>query len=1067
MANGHGGARPGAGRKPLSPAERQLREERRRTRANVKRAQGSVAASRALVAAGAPGDGTDAARQAARRKEAWERLAAALGRGSGRRGGGKPLPVTNALLPQFPPMAVPKDKKLRMAMDQNLSWSAAQWGAIGNVYGLAGAEGLVFLGYPYLSQLAQRTEYRIISETIADDATRRWIDFEIVGSKKEIEERAEEDREDPEGARVRRKERVASAGKTEKVKAIKDKLEELELRDAIYCVCRDDGFFGRGHLFLDFGDDLDDDGITELTTNIGDGRDEISKSKVNPEKPLRRIKKVEPLWTYPTTYNAVNPLLDDWYDPQVWFVMGKQIHRSRLLTFIAHPVPDILKPVYAFGGISLSQLAKPYIDIWLQTRESVAQLVHSFSVMVLKTDLQVSLQGGGDDLIARAMAFNAGRDNQGIFLLNKNTEDFTNVSASLAGLHELQAQSQEHICSAVRVPTVKYTGISPTGLNASSEGELRAYDSSISAYQNRFIRPHLTRIINFVQLSLFGEIDHEITPVFESLWDMNEKERAEIQKLEAERDQILVDIGSIAPREKREQVINDPHMPYGDLDPDDEPDLREEEEAGLVPEGGARAVEGLVEGGPETGEKAAPLETETKEGKEVPGGEPVEDEEAGPRLPWGDQYEWMRGYDLPPMRGDTALSKEPLPGSVAAKKRLRVGSRVRFGENGDGGAGRVFGFVRVDDYVAIFDAETDRVSFVSAEQVSTRPVAAQDAIGGVGPELSGLGGTNRYEEERGVEPGRSPRPEKRRYRPERALEGLRSGATVEGPPDQRAHHGGVAQEPWHLEHSGLTERDRRHPDMGWPFPRHDQTAPQPPLRPGENAEDEFVESEHPRGQPENAGQFASGSSAANKPGKTSPKGFSKPMNHEEAVKIYDMIGTVMRVNLSDSERTALKAYAGNDYKTINDGLTRLETLPPQTQAEVRYVQSVINAAIQKSPLPAKATVYRSMVLRNVKNLDGLIGKIISNKGFTSTSLSAKIAESFTEYQAQTGKTGAVIAEIRLPKGMPALHMSGNGGIFAEQEFLLQSNAKWRVVAVRKGKPNRILLEPVRRKGSKK
>src|SRR5207237_2720953 len=112
----------------------------------------------------------------------------------------------------------------------------------------------------------------------------------------------------------------------------------------------------------------------------------------------------------------------------------------RLPTFIGRPVPDMLKPAYSFGGLSLSQMAKPYIEIWLQTRESVAELVRSFSVMALGTDLSTILQSGaGTDLLARVALFNAMRDNQGAFVYNKQTEEFKNIAAPISGLGELQS----------------------------------------------------------------------------------------------------------------------------------------------------------------------------------------------------------------------------------------------------------------------------------------------------------------------------------------------------------------------------------------------------------------------------------------------------------------------------------------------------------------------------------------------------------------------------------------------------------------------------------------------------
>ena len=106
-------------------------------------------------------------------------------------------------LPVFPEAARPP-KQLQMAMDSMPGFESAStaWLAGTEIAGLSG-EGLLFLGYTYLSELAQRPEYRVISETIADDATRRWIDFDVVGGPDEVEERRRRMRLDPEGERER------------------------------------------------------------------------------------------------------------------------------------------------------------------------------------------------------------------------------------------------------------------------------------------------------------------------------------------------------------------------------------------------------------------------------------------------------------------------------------------------------------------------------------------------------------------------------------------------------------------------------------------------------------------------------------------------------------------------------------------------------------------------------------------------------------------------------------------------------------------------------------------------
>ena len=503
--------------------------------------------------------------------------------------------------PEKSGMAMDEDKSLKLAMDDAFN----SWGD-GAIFGSLPAEGLLFLGYTYLAELAQRPEYRLISETIADDATRMWIDFDVTGDE---QKQREEQEKDPQGFAERmadpdeRKKRLDQAGKLDKVKELQDDQERLQVRQRFYEQCRNDGFFGRTHLYLDIRTDAAWPEVPEeeLKADIGDGRSALSISKC-PRGAFAGLRTIEPVWTYPLQYNANNPLREDWYNPQIWYVMGKQIHGSRIPCMIGHPVPDILKPAYAFGGLSLSQMAKPYVDIWLQTRQSVADLIKSFSVMVLMTDLSTMLQpGDAGALMARVAMFNIFRDNQGTFVVNKNSEEFKNVSASLASLDKLQAQAQEHMASVSRIPLVKFTGISPTGLNATSEFEIEVYDDTISAYQKRMMDVTLRKVIAFEHLHLWGKVDPEITHRWNQLRDLTSAEKGQKQKDDAERDQKYVDMGAVSPAEVRKRIINDKDLPYTALDPDDVPPPPAEE--GLLGPGAGGAAKAFEEGGGQGGEE--------------------------------------------------------------------------------------------------------------------------------------------------------------------------------------------------------------------------------------------------------------------------------------------------------------------------------------------------------------------------------------------------------------------------------------------------------------------------------
>lgn len=404
-----------------------------------------------------------------------------------------------------------------------------------------------------LAQLAQRPEHRRIVEVIATEMTRKGIEIHTTGH---------------EGA------------KSDKVNAIRQAFADFNVVNILKVAAMDDGFFGRAHVYVDLGDLSD----AELVTDIGDGENAASRAKIK-KGMLKSFRTVEPMWVYPTSYNATNPLSGDWYRPQSWMVQGRRVHSSRLLTFVGREVPDVLKPSYMFGGISLSQMAKPYVDNWLRTRQSVADLINAFSVMVLATPMNTLLASGGSDLIARMNAFVACRDNRGLMAIDKETEALTNVSAPLGGLEALQAQTQEHMSAVCGIPLVKLLGITPTGLNASSEGEIRVFYDWVHAFQESLFRPNLQRMMNIIQMHLFGEVDPEIEFRFGALWSMSDKERAEVDKLKADTGQVLIDSGTLAPIEERRRLADDPTSPYHGLDVDDVPDLDTEVEEGLEPEG--------------------------------------------------------------------------------------------------------------------------------------------------------------------------------------------------------------------------------------------------------------------------------------------------------------------------------------------------------------------------------------------------------------------------------------------------------------------------------------------------
>ena len=431
------------------------------------------------------------------------------------------LPVREAveLKPYTPPKGVAPAAHV-VAMDS--SWSSMANSMSG------GFSGQGFPGFPYLTELTQITEYRDISERVAYEMVRKWIKMRSVSG----EDRSEE------------------------IKIIEAALRRYKVRDLFRQSAVLDGQMGRGQIFVDCGDTEGPELKTPLMLN---------PFKI-PKGCLRGFKVVEPISTYPAQYNSSVPLQQDYYVPSSWFVFGQEVHASRMLTFVSRPLPDLLKPAYNFSGMSLSQLAVPYVDYWLSTRDSVGDLLRNFSTCVYMTNMDDVLSGGsGQNFIARAQAFTQMRDNQGLMVLDKAKEDFVKHDTSLAGLDKLQAQAQEHMAAVAKTPLSILLGITPTGLNASSDGEVRTFYDYVADLQEALFRSNLEIIIKVVCLSELGYVDEDITFDFAPLMEMSEKERSLIRKSNSDSATAYNLLGAVSAEEIRENLINDPESGWNNL----------------------------------------------------------------------------------------------------------------------------------------------------------------------------------------------------------------------------------------------------------------------------------------------------------------------------------------------------------------------------------------------------------------------------------------------------------------------------------------------------------------------
>lgn len=416
-------------------------------------------------------------------------------------------------------------KEMNMAFDSAGGFNTIYESLTQHAYDLGQYPITSFVGYGVLQQIAQQGLIRACIQTVSDDLSRKWI-------------------------------KINGCDDPHKLEIIENELKKLHIKDLFHKAVTTTGYMGGAFIFIDTGeDDLTLPlAINDLSAELKEG------SKV-------KFVVVDPVNVSPIEYNCIDPLRDDYMQPRMWQVLGKRVHASRLLPFVENQPPMLLKPNYNFLGIPQAQILWDYVMHFNQTRASTARLLEKISLLVVQTDMDAVLSDEhGIELFDAKMEFlERYRNNDSIFVCDKESEGVMNVQTTIAGCTDVVRQSLELIACINRTPAVKLLGISPSGFNATGESDLKNYYDYVASKQELY-REQIQTIINVIQLVEFGNIDPAITFKFEPLNEENKASQAMTAQTKIGALTQLVDRQAMSAEELRTAVREDEDLGLSFLD---------------------------------------------------------------------------------------------------------------------------------------------------------------------------------------------------------------------------------------------------------------------------------------------------------------------------------------------------------------------------------------------------------------------------------------------------------------------------------------------------------------------
>lgn len=314
---------------------------------------------------------------------------------------------------------------------------------------------------------------------------------------------------------------------------------------------------------------------------------------------FRGISVIDPIWMTPQWSAGAlnNPASPSFYEPTYYQTNGAgRIHASHIIKLVYEEVPDLLKPSYYFGGLSLTQEIYERVYAAERTANEAPLLALTKRLLVVPTNLKALADKPkiAWDLM-KMLVF--GRDNQGVYFTEEGEKNQVHqVDTSLSDFDAVIMSQYQLVAAIARIPAHKLLKTDPKGLNNNGEYTIKDYNQELQSLQEKALRPLIERVNGVVLRSDLSQLKgvKEIVTEFNPIDMPTEQEKANVENLQAQAAATLVTAGILSPEEVRTALRAEKGGKYAGIEPElpaeevpEDLDLPDDENGPDVPDFGA------------------------------------------------------------------------------------------------------------------------------------------------------------------------------------------------------------------------------------------------------------------------------------------------------------------------------------------------------------------------------------------------------------------------------------------------------------------------------------------------
>lgn len=212
-----------------------------------------------------------------------------------------------------------------------------------------------------------------------------------------------------------------------------------------------------------------------------------------------------------------------------------KVHHTRCLRLEGIRLPYWQRVMENLWGISVLERLYDRMVAFDSATTGAAQLVYKSYIRTYAVEeLREVIAAGGPPLDALTRYVDMMRrfaGIEGMTLIDAKDKMEAMQTTSFSGLSDALIQFGQQLSGALQIPLVRLFGQSPAGLNATGESDLRTYYDHIKQKQETDLRVPVTRIYRAIGQSEGIILPEGMKMFFNSLWQLTDKEKADIAEV--------------------------------------------------------------------------------------------------------------------------------------------------------------------------------------------------------------------------------------------------------------------------------------------------------------------------------------------------------------------------------------------------------------------------------------------------------------------------------------------------------------------------------------------------------